>query len=183
MEEEKRNLWRNLMVTAIVAVIMAAFVLSYAALKPGGMGGTATGMSPAVTGYAEGQEVRFIHTEASDPAVAQMLTNMTGSRVLVVPSLAQARPPMLADVYVFKNGVGGSGPFGFQPDVFNSVPGEAGYSPLRVVNLVTWYGGQSPRVLKSTQEVLAAQAGSQVTIERTSVVVNMPMVTWPGGQR
>ncbi len=183
MEEEKRNLWRNLMVTAMVAVIMAAFVLGYAALRPGVMGGTVPGMLPAVTGYAEGQEVRFIHTEASDPVVAQMLTNMTGSRVVVVPSLAQAPPSMLANVYVFKNGVRGGGPFGFQPDVFDNVPGEPGYSPLRVVNLVTWNNGWSPQVLRSAQEVLSAQAGGRVTVEQTSVVVNMPMVTWPSGQR
>jgi hypothetical protein len=54
-------------------------------------------------------------TEASDPKVAKLLTNMMGSPVLTVPSLANASESMLANVYVFKNGVKGKRPFGFQP--------------------------------------------------------------------
>ena len=29
---------------------------------------------PAVTGYSEGQEILFMHTEASDPKIAKILT-------------------------------------------------------------------------------------------------------------
>jgi len=38
-------------------------------------------------------------------------------------------------------------------------------------------------VLKSAAAVKEAEARSEVTIERPGIVVNMPMLTWPGGQR
>lgn len=140
-------------------------------------------MAPPVKAYAEGQEIRFIHTEASDAKVAKLLTDMMQSPVLVVPSLAQAPAAMLANVYVFTNGLKGDGPFGFQPDVFDRPPGREGYSPLRALHLVTWKTPQSARTLKSVAEVQAAEAKGEVTIERPGVVVNMPMLTWPGGRR
>jgi hypothetical protein len=88
--------------------------------------------------------VLFIHTEASDRQVAEMLTSMMGPKVLLVPGLAKVPTELLADVYVFTNGVKDGGPFGFQPDVFSSIPGEPDYTPLRSVILVTWKEGMTP---------------------------------------
>ncbi len=138
---------------------------------------------PPVKAYTKGKEINFIHTEASDPKVAGLLTEMMRSPVLVVPSLAQASMEMLADVYVFKNGVKGNGPFGFQPDVFENPPGTDGYRPLRSVLIVTWKNEKDARELKSATEVQAAQRAGDITIERPEVVVNMPLLTWPGGRR
>lgn len=163
---------------AWIAVIVAALVTGYAAgyfLNPVGV--------PPVKAYTEGREIRFIHTEASDPKVAELLTGMMKSPVLMVPSLARAPEEMLAAVYVFKNGVKGKGPFGFQPDVFDRPPGTDGYSPLRALNLVTWKNPQVARELKSSAEVREAETRGEVTIERPGVVVNMPFLTWPGGRR
>jgi hypothetical protein len=166
---------RNLIVTTLVAVIIAGFVLATKSLT-----GT---VSPPVKGYMEGQEVVFIHTEASDQKVADILTGMTASPVLVVPSLAQAPESMLANVYVFTNGPKGGGPLGFAPDVFDNPPGTQGYSPLRALLLVTWKDGQPARVLKSAAEVKEAETKGEITIERPGVVINMPMLTWSSGKR
>ncbi|MBI4213787.1 MAG: hypothetical protein HY534_05690 [Chloroflexi bacterium] len=192
---------RNLVVTALVATLMAGFVLAYVSLVPiqaqidmpgmplsgqdNGMAAmTATGPTvPPVKGYTEGEEIRFIHTEASDPQVAQMLTDMMGSPVLLVPSLAQAPDAILANVYVFTNGIRGEGPFGFQSDVFDHPPGAEGYSPLRAVYLVTWTNDGVAGELKSAAEVKHTEASGAVTIQRPGAVVNMPFLTWPGGQR
>ncbi len=138
---------------------------------------------PPVKGYMEGKEIRFIHTEASDTKVAGLLTDMMGSPVLVVPSLAQAPSATLSNVYVFTNGIRGEGPFRFQPDVFDNPPGTTGYSPLRALNLVTWKEEQLARKLKSAAEVEGAMEKGEVTIKQPGVVVNMPMLTWPGGRR
>jgi hypothetical protein len=100
-----------------------------------------------------------------------------------VPDLAEIPEPALSNVYVFTNGIEGSDPFGFQPDVFDSVPGDEAYSPLRSVNLVAWKEGVTPRELRSTEEVQTAEANGELTIERPGVVVNMPVLVWPGGQR
>ena len=138
---------------------------------------------PPVKAYTEGKEIKFIHTEASDPKVAKLLTDMMGSPVLVVPSLAQTPKEMLADVYVVKNGVRGDGPFGFQPDIFDNPPGMDGYRPLRSVNIVTWKNENTAREIRSAAEVQAAVEKGEVTIDRSGVVVNMPLLTWPGGRR
>ena len=101
---------------------------------------------PPVDGFMDGQRIRFIHTEASDPEVSKLLTEMKGSPVLIVPSLAKAPRELLANVYVFTNGVAGEGPFKFQPDVFDNPPGHAGYTPLRALVLVSWKQPQRARV-------------------------------------
>lgn len=142
---------------------------------------------PSVRGYAEGEEILFIHTEASDPAVADTLTDMMRSPVLLVPALAQTPESARAIVYVFANGIsprGAQGPFGYQPDVFDAPPGAPGYSPLREVHLVAWSDPAIARVLRSAAEVQQAEARGEVTIERPGAVVNMPFLTWPGrGER
>jgi hypothetical protein len=138
---------------------------------------------PAGMAYVDGQEIRFMHTEVSDPGVADVLTKMMNSPVLTVPSLAQAPEAMLSNVYVFKNGVEGMGPLGFQPDVFDNPPGSAGYTPLRKIVFVVWKDESKARELKSLEEVLQAEKAGDITLEASDVVVNMPFVTWPDGQR
>ena len=49
----------------------------------------------------------------------------------------------MARVYVFTNGISGSepyggGPFMYQIDVFDSIPGQPEYSQFRIPYLVTW---------------------------------------------
>jgi len=138
---------------------------------------------PAGMAYAEGSEIYFSHTEASDSTVAEKLTAMMKSPVLVVPSLAEASDSMLADVYVFQNGVTGSGPLGFQPDVFNNPPGSEGYSPLRKIIFATWQNAQQAKILKSEAEITAAVSAGEIVLEPSDVVVNMPFMTWDGGKR
>ncbi len=140
--------------------------------------------APLVMAFYEGEEMLFIHTEASDPDVATMLTEMMGGPLVVlVPELAEAPDALLANVYVFTNGLEGHGPFGFQPDIFDAVPGDEGYRPLRAVNLVAWNDGVEARELRSVAELKAAQEKDEVTITRPGIVVNMPVLAWPGGTR
>ena len=142
---------------------------------------------PAVTGYSEGQEILFIHTETSDPKIAKILTDMMGgSPVLIVPALAKASKELLAPVYVFTNGKTGdgpTGPLGGQADIFEHPPGDEGYRPLRAVILVTWKDAMSASVLKSMAELQNVINSGAVNIKDAGVVVNMPFLTWPGGKR
>ncbi len=105
---------------------------------------------------------------------------------MVVPSLANTPSELLANVYVFTNGMSGdgpTGPLGGQADIFDSPPGSAGYSPLRAINLVTWNNGMTAQTLKSLTELREAIDSGKVSIKKTGVVVNMPFLTWPGGSR
>ncbi len=207
---------RNVVITALVAVLMAGFLLAYLALRPAqqpqqmggmepasqqtggaqetaqgedmnGMGGMAAPKDvprvPPVKAYYEGEEVYFIHTETSDKEIADLLTGMMGSPVIVVPELKEVPEEALSEVYVFTNGIKGDGPLGFQPDVFDSVPGDEGYSPLRRLYLVTWKDEGEARELKTLGEVQEAEQNGEVKIEKQNVVINEPFLKWPGGRR
>jgi hypothetical protein len=145
--------------------------------------GPAKAELPAGKAYAEDQEIYFVHTEASDPAIAETLSNMMKSPVFHVPSLAEMPDSALANVYVFTNGVAGSGPLGFQADVFDNPPGAPGYTPLRRLNLVTWLDEKEVIEVKSASTILSAQENGKVKIEQPGVVINMPFVVWDGGSR
>lgn len=138
---------------------------------------------PAGKAYVNGEQIFFSHTEVSDPQVGELLTNMMKSPVLVVPALAEVPDSVTAKVYVFQNGVAGSGPFKFQADVFENQPGDAGYSPLRKVYLVKWSDETQAKELKSEQEILALAEAGTLTVEKSNIVVNMPFMAWKGGQR
>jgi hypothetical protein len=142
-----------------------------------------TAVLPAGMAFAEGKEIFFVHTEASDEGVAKLLSDMMSSPVLYVPALAKTPDEALANVYVFDNGLEGMGPFGFQADVFDYPPGTTGYSPLRRINVVTWADPAKARMLTSVAEIMSAKDAGEVTIAQPGVVVNMPFVVWDGGQR
>jgi hypothetical protein len=164
----------------LLTVAILALILSACASQ---QSGPATAALPAGKAFAEGKEIYFVHTEASDPGVSETLTNMMKSPVMHVPSLASVPDEALANVYVFTNGVEGSGPFGFQADVFDNPPGSDGYTPLRRLNVVTWSDGVTARELTSVADVLAAEAAGEMTVEQPGVVINMPFVVWDGGKR
>ena len=164
----------------LLVMLVALFILSACSSA---QQGPAKAELPAGGAYAEGKEIFFVHTEASDAAIAETLTNMMKSPVLYVPALAEAPESALANVYVFSNGVQGKGPLGFQADVFDNPPGTPGYSPLRRLNVVAWTDGATTRELKSAADVLAAEKAGEVTIEQPGVVINMPFVVWDGGMR
>jgi hypothetical protein len=141
------------------------------------------GEVPIGRAHADGKEIYFTHTEASDAEIAKMLTDMMNSPVFFVPSLAQVPDSTLANVYVFSNGLEGMGPLGFQPDVFDNPPGTDGYSPLRRLNEVSWVDPGQASELKSAAAVLALEQSGDVTIEQPGVVINMPFIVWDGGNR
>lgn len=140
--------------------------------------------APLVGGIYNGGDLYFIHTEASNAGVATRLTEMMGGvQVTLVPELAAASPELLAQLYVFTNGVESDGPFGFQKDIFDSAPGDAAYRPLRNLNLVAWKEGAAPRTLNSVADVEAAQTAGEISISQPGIIVNMPVLIWPGGSR
>jgi len=95
----------------------------------------------------------------------------------------------IGDLWVFKNGVKGAGLMGFQPNVFNSIPGDSKYIPLWRVNLVEWKTTGSanattatPNILGSDDAIANAASKGQIKITATSVVVNCPIVQWGGNK-
>ena len=133
---------------------------------------------PLTMGYADGNPVYYISTEASAKEVADHLTELSGFRVAFTPSLQNTPKDSLANIYAFTNGIEGSGAFGFQPQVADSQPTDPEYSPLWLVHAVTWNDNSNPRELKSEESILEAKNKGEITVEDTGVIVNCPFVQW-----
>ena len=137
---------------------------------------------PLVRGLFEGKDVFYITTEASDSGAASALTNFTNFPVTFAPALTKTPAAASANIYLFKNGIKGPGIMGFQPQVVDSIPGQAKYSPLWRVNVVEWKDPSSATILGSEDDVLAAESNGQVTVTSTHVIVNCPIVQWGGNK-
>ena len=140
---------------------------------------------PLVDGYYNGTRVFFIHTETSDKNMADMMTEMINFPTLYVPELTEGiGEENLSKVYVFTNGVPGSGPYGggpfmFQIDIFDSIPGQENYTHLRAPYLVTWNDNATARILTSVEDIVNARENGEVTIQRAdNIVVNAPILAW-----
>ncbi len=137
---------------------------------------------PLIKGYVNGKEMYVIATDASDKETADLITNKTGFKANVAPVLSKTPTDVLAQAYVFKNGINGDGLFGFQPPVLSAKPGDNGYNPLYQLNTVEWINQENAQELKSVDEILAAENNGQLKIEKANVVVNKPAVKWDGGE-
>ncbi len=138
---------------------------------------------PMIDGYYNGEKVFFVHTEVSDKAMAEMMTMMINFPTLHVPDLKNMPPDEMSTVYVFTNGISGSGPYGggpfmYQIDVLDSIPDQIGYSQFRVPHLVNWNENSTPRILISVDEIMQAESNAELTIQKTDNVVNAPMIVW-----
>jgi len=136
---------------------------------------------PMEKGYENGHEIFFIATDVSDQKTADQLKKMTNFTVNVAPILSQTPEKARGQAYIFTNGVSGKGPNGFQPPVLNANPGNQSYSPLVQVNMVAWKDASSAKELKSIQEIMTAQQGGQLTVQKTDIIANHPAVKWDGG--
>jgi len=68
---------------------------------------------PLHQGFYNGDSVYFIVTDSSDQTHADIVTEQQGWKVELAPLLANAPDAALSPVYIFKNGVEGSGVHGF----------------------------------------------------------------------
>jgi hypothetical protein len=127
-----------------------------------------------------GQDVFYVTTEASSEKIASLITDKAGFPVTVAPIIRNI--PSVQPIYVFSNGVSGSGLQGYQPEVFGYVPGQSGYTPMWVIYNVTWSNPGRATELTSAQQIQQAVQAGNVTASQTSYVVNCPFVKWPGGQ-
>jgi hypothetical protein len=63
-----------------------------------------------------------------------------------------------------------------QHNIVNTVPGDRDYTPLWLVNMVTFKDGVTPYLLRSSAAVTKAAAKGDVTVKRTTIVVNCPVL-------
>jgi hypothetical protein len=73
-------------------------------------------------------------------------------------------------IWTFTNGVDG------QSNIADVVPGQTAYPPLWAVVEVTWNAGAERRLVRSFEQLQQARKADDVTLKKTSVVVNCPFV-------
>jgi hypothetical protein len=124
------------------------------------------------SGWVDGGDVTFIRTDASDEEFA----NAEG--LVYVPLMENAldEPGSYADLYLFENG-----PDDQRPIMSVSPADGENFSPAFRIYYVH-HNDDSDEVLTSVEEVETAAGEGRVEIEETDVIVNYPVITWPGGQ-
>jgi hypothetical protein len=164
-------------VTALLITLM--LLPSCSSLRPNGPRVTL----PAIAGWYDGKRVYYVTTEITDPTMAR------NAGVTYAPRLEDAvpeypKPPelrtVLERVYKF--------PGNEQDAVFASAPTPPGpessdpaYSPLWLAYMVRWNDHSRPRALTSEQAIQAAADANEVSVERTSIVINCPIIWTASG--
>ena len=139
---------------------------------------------PLFKALYDSKGVMFIITEVSDKTMRDQIGNFTGSPVNYEPNLTKSQD--IGQLWIFKNGVKGSGLMGFQTNVLNSIPGDTHYTPLWKVNIVEWKttgtNATTPTILGSDDIIADAVKKGQITVTPTNVVINCPVVQWGGNK-
>ena len=136
---------------------------------------------PLLTAWYNGETVYYVTTDVSDQAMAKDMGANYAPRLRdAIPNYP--KPPrqktVLERVYGFPQGV--------QRNVFPSAPQPIGhesqsslYSPVWLMYLVKWVNPVEAYELTSESAIFSAEAKGLVTIERTNIVVNCPIVNAP----
>jgi hypothetical protein len=117
----------------------------------------------------DGEHAYFVRTDASDAEFAEQ------EGLVFVPLLAAAGDldGGTANLYLFDE----SAPD--QLPILSSVPGMDGFTPLYRVSRVR---AGTETAYDSAEAVQAAADAGEVELEPTDVIVNYPLVKWPGGE-
>jgi len=120
--------------------------------------------------WYNGESVYYVRTDASDADFA------AENKLVHVPLLnaATAAEGATAQLYTFTNGAADQMP------VVSTIPANENFTSAWQVHAVTFNGDAS--LLTSAEDVLAAADAGDVTIEVLPLVVNFPIVKWPGGE-
>jgi hypothetical protein len=175
--EERAPLGRTKVIGLILTLAAISFAVSFGTLhaRASDREHNPRVILPLVQCWYKGKVAYYIQTEASDKALAEQ------QQVNYVPVLANAiAASAVDDIYHVTN---------FQQgNVIPSAPIPAGprnkdpnYTPLWQVSLVTWNQGTDPYLLKSEEDVKKAEADGLVTIVKTNIVVNCPVIYTPYG--
>lgn len=137
---------------------------------------------PLVSGWYEGREVLYVTTDVSDAGAAKEM----GANY--VPRLANALTPAerapgqtgaVERIYRVVNFKQGS--------ILPSIPEPVGaanrnrnYSPIWQVYQVTWAASSKPYLLRSEEDLLAAEEKGLLSIGKSNIVVNCPVVFFAG---
>jgi hypothetical protein len=120
-------------------------------------------------GFFEGEDAWFIRTDASDKDYA------TAEKLVYAPLIGNALDAegSYGNLYTFADAAEGQRP------VLSTVPGQDDFTSAFRLHTVSLSG--EPTLLNSVSAIEEAEKAGTVTIEQTDIIVNHPLVIWPGG--
>ena len=161
------------MKTSITATAILAAALLGGCASPSFDAGRTETVLPLSRAWVDGRTVEYVTTDISDAAMAKAAGANYAPRLAGAVGIT-GRSSVLERVYKF--------PGGEQISIFQSAPLPAGsanavaaYSPLWRMVLVRWKAPANGHVLKSEEDLLAAQERGDVVLEQTQIVVNCPV--------
>jgi len=113
--------------------------------------------------------VHYIRTDTSDRAYAR------AQRLVWGPKLASLVAPAASGALYTVSG----GPQD-QTTILSSEPGRADYTPAWRIHRFRWTG--QPRLLGSADDVQAAQAAGEITVQATDIILNAAVIKWSTGE-
>lgn len=195
-KKQALNLPKLAMVYAPIVIVMTIFMvasigLNHNVLAQGQNNSGASSMGstnatvpttislPLSKGFVDGKVSYFVATDASEKQIVSSISNTTNYTVNYAPSLANTSESSRQQGYVFLNGLKGTGPMGSQLSVATALPGDSDYSPLFQINYVKWTPDamKNIRILKSADEIMAAQKSGELTISKSNIVINSPFIS------
>jgi hypothetical protein len=138
---------------------------------------------PLLTAWYEGQAISYVTTDVSDKTMAAMINANYAPRLAnAIPSYP--KPPqvktLLERVYAFPNGEQSRTVFASIPTPLGADSTDKNYSPVWLMYTITWVSKDNVQELKSEADIFKAEAQNWITITRTNVVVNCPIVSIDG---
>jgi hypothetical protein len=119
----------------------------------------------------DGSTIYYIATDASVKEVADDL-----GVIFVDKTGATLQTGASSDLWVFTNGIEGTGPMGFQASIAASNVGDAGYSPLWRITATTWSDAATAEFLTNRQQISSAISSGMLATEVAGVIVNCPFI-------
>ncbi len=107
----------------------------------------------------DGRTIYYIVTDATPSGPADMMG------VVSTPSSAGLiNSGAAVNLFQFRNGIGGSGPLGFQPGIAAGAPGDANYSPMWRIFLVGWENPEDAAVMETIGDINAYRDAGLVSV-------------------
>ena len=123
-------------------------------------------------GFApNGSTIYYIATDTSNQDVANALGVLFVNKTAPV-TLSGAS----SDLWVFTNGIKGTGPMGYQASIAGSNIGDTQYSPIWRINTVTWNDASNAKFLTTASEITSFASGGMLSTQIAGFVVNCPFV-------
>lgn len=96
----------------------------------------------------DGRTIYYIVTDATPSGPAEMMevVNAPTSASLIANSAA-------VDLFQFGNRITGSDPLGFQPGIAAGAPGDANYSPMWRISVISWNDPDNASILENKADI------------------------------